>query len=264
MTIRASEFSHHGQDLFSVALAYGRLGAHSLARHAIDYWALGGLHARRTIAGGPVTAHYCGTTQGRRPRESGPCGCTLVDVDEGRRVRLSFIPTDAVRYLTERVAVEPSTTVDELYRILSQRAGELSDDPFGPQLLIRWRIAGSPSLANQLRSSKAAADLVGRLRAEFAHKRPGVWTLDLAARAPQLAAELHEEQTLLGEFLRTLRHYAEHPDEPLSLEQYLAPGRHADVLARLAALEDAPLRARVLAEGAALGVELLRPHEARP
>ena len=60
-------------------------------RPPVNYWALGGEHDRRSLLSGPVTAHYCGSPQGRRPQESGPHGCTLVQVDETQRVRTSFI-----------------------------------------------------------------------------------------------------------------------------------------------------------------------------
>ena len=63
---------------------------------SLNYWALGGEHDRRTLLSGPVAAHYCGTTQGRRPGESGPRGCMLVQIDETGQER-GKLPSRSVR-----------------------------------------------------------------------------------------------------------------------------------------------------------------------
>jgi DNA repair exonuclease SbcCD nuclease subunit len=262
-SIDAADFVTDPSGLFSVAVVSGTTDAEALARHGVHYWALGGGHTRHTLAGGLVTVHDCGTPQGRSPHESGPRGCTLVHVDETRRLRTTFIPTDAVRYLDERVTIDETTTYEQLFEILAQRVGELLVDPFGPELLVRWTLVGSRSLAERLRLGKWSTELVARLRAEHAAKRPGVWTESVEApSATDMPVELYDEQTLLGEFLRTVRQYVEHPEAPLNLEAFLAPRHVAGSLGSLATLNDPAARRRVLAEAAALGVELLGPREA--
>ncbi len=206
-----------------------------------------------------MTVHYCGTPQGREPEETGPRGCTLVHVDETRRVRTTFIPTDTVRYCDERITVDEPTDREQLYRLIKDRIGELLVDPFGPELLIRWTVLGSERLACELRSTKTATDLVSRLRAEHGAKRPAAWTVSLDAAPVAVAAELYDEETLLGEFLRSARHYAEHPEEKLRLADYLAERHLAGRLAALADLDDPDVRREVLAEATALGVDLLHP-----
>ena len=79
-------------------------------RAAIHYWALGGRHDRSTPLADPPMIHYCGSPQGRRPEETGIHGCTLVQVDAQRQTRTSLIPTDAVRWINERVAVDETTS----------------------------------------------------------------------------------------------------------------------------------------------------------
>jgi Calcineurin-like phosphoesterase len=244
---------------FSVAVSYGTTDAEPLATRGINYWALGGRHARQSLVTGPVTGHYCGTPQGRRPKESGPHGCTLAQVDAGGRVRTVFIPTDAVRYCDERVAVDESTTGEQLLQILGERIAELLVDPFGPDLLIRWTVVGSRALAARLRTG----DLLARVRDEHASKRPAAWTV--ALRAPTTGGvpeELYDEQTLVGEFLRTVRHYLDHQDQPLNLAAFLTERHLAGSLGSLAGVDDPAARRRVLADAAALGVELLNPREA--
>ena len=131
--------------------------------------------------------------------------------------------------------------------------------------LVAWIVSGSKALAAELRRGRLAGDLVARLRAECGQKRPMLWTTHVAAE-PSLSvpAERYEEDTLLGEFLRTVQHYVETPDDPLPLERYLAPRHAAGKLAAAAALDQPATRQRVLAEVARLGVELLSPEDSRP
>ncbi len=264
--IRLSQFHTDRSELFTVAVAHGAADADALARRAaIGYWALGGEHGRRTVLRGPTVAHYCGSPQGRRPQEAGPHGCTLVQVDEQSHVRTSFVPTDAVRYLDEQVAANEGTTPEQLYEILGEQITELLSDPFGPELLVRWIVVGSRALATELRRGKLAGDLAARLRGEYSTRRPAVWTVSIEAEAPDaVPLQRYEEQTLLGEFLRTVRHYEEHLDEPLDLTPYLAERHAAGSLLSAASLDDPAVRGRVLDEVARLGVELLSPQEPRP
>ena len=263
--IRAADFRTDGTPLFALAVAYGSVDPETLGHSAVSFWALGGQHARRAVLTGPISAHYAGSPQGRRPAESGPHGCTLVDVDETYHVRTSFIPTDSVRYQPERVTVDESATLGQLHEVINQRIVELAGDPFGPDLLIDWTIAGSKTLAAALRQGKAAADLVARLRAEHGQLRPAAWTFSLEPDAPaDVPAEHYDEETALGEFLRTVQHYVEHADDPLDLEPFLAQRHASGHLGAAVALDDVDQRRRVLAEVAHLGVELLGPQESRP
>jgi hypothetical protein len=263
--IRLSDFRTSGGGLFAVAVAHGSADPQLLARRGIDYWALGGEHQRRAVLGEGPLAHYCGSPQGRRPQESGAHGCTLVQVDETGRARTVFVPTDAVRYLDEQVAVNESATAEQLHQVLAERVGELAGDPFGPDLLVCWTIVGSKAISAQLRHGRLAADLVARLRSDHALARPSVWTIALEGEPPGgIPPERFEEETLLGEFLRTVRHYDDNPHEPLDLARYLS-ARHAEgSLAAAVALDDTTARKRVLAEVARLGASLLSPQEARP
>ncbi|MEX2114810.1 MAG: metallophosphoesterase [Pirellulales bacterium] len=263
--IRLSQFETHDPGLFVVATAHGAADADALARLGVDYWALGGEHDRRAVLTGEVVAHYCGSPQGRRPQETGSHGCTLVQVDEERRIRTSFIPTDAVRYLSERVAVNETTTPDQLRQIIDERVAELATDPFGPDLLIEWNVAGSKALSAELRRGKLAADLVARLRSDHALRKPAVWSIAIAGEAPcAVPPESYEEQSLLGEFLRRLQYYVDHPDEPLDFEPYLPARLAAGSMATTVSLDEPAQRRRILDEAARLGVELLSPQEPRP
>ena len=263
--IRLADFQVESGGLFTIAVAHGAADAESLMRHAVDYWALGGEHQRRSLLSGPTIGPLLRLAAGRKPQESGPHGCTLVHVDEARQVRTSFIPTDAVRYLSERVTINDLTTAEQLYQVVSEHANELASDPFGPDLLVEWIVVGSKVTSAQLRRGKLAADLVGRLRAELAQRRPSVWTL---AVEPDMAGEDVAPATLRGRHAagrvaahraplrRTCRGPARSGALPVATPRRRQPGATV-------ALDDPQERRRVLAEVARLGVELLSPEEPR-
>ncbi len=260
--IQPADFQGAEGDSFALAAAHGHLDAQSVAAHPIQFWALGGEHERRTLSGGSSMTHDAGSPQARRPSELGPHGCTLVQVDEAGRARTSFIATDAVRYQREHVDVDEFIDGEQLFQILNDRTAELLGDPFGPELLVQWTVTPNKSLAVPLRRGKLAAELVGRLRAEHASKRPAAWTVGIEVESSAaLADDKLNEESLLGEFLRTVRHYVEHPDEPIDLEPYLAERHLAGTLAAAVALAEPAVRQRVLAEAARLGIELLCPQE---
>ena len=100
--------------LYSIAVAHGDADLAALQARAVHYWALGGRHNRSTPLSGPQVVHYCGSPQGRRPGETGVHGCTLVQVDGQRQTRTTLIPTDVVRWLGERIAVNETTSREDL------------------------------------------------------------------------------------------------------------------------------------------------------
>jgi hypothetical protein len=179
-------------------------------------------------------------------------------------VRTTFVTTDAVRFQRERIVLESPATVEALHEALSQRAAELLSDPFGPELLVEWVVACDPPLAAQLADGALAAQLCESLQGDFGHRRPAAWTLAVEADGHVPIDQRHyDEESVLGEFLRTLRHYVDHPEAELSLEPFLAERHLAGVIGREASTIDPAARRRVLADVARLGTQLLIPQERR-
>ena len=192
--IRANDFTPDAGGLYTVAVAHGPADAAALQARGIHYWALGGRHERGTLCSAgilpasnerdlratsrqdacstiPHLAHYPGTPQGRCPDETGVHGCTLVQVDEQRQARTSLIPTDAVRWLSERVVVRRNDNAEDLETRLRERMHALLENSPRLDLLISWTIAGRGPLTAQLRRGGLAADLLGWLRNEYGFAR---------------------------------------------------------------------------------------------
>ena len=258
-------FSPDPAGLFSIAVVHGSAEAAALEARGIDYWALGGSHARHTLFSSPHVAHYPGSPQGRQPKESGPHGCTLVQVDSQRRARTTLVPTDLLRWQTERIVVEESTTRDDLETLLHGRMQALIEGAPGMDLLVSWTVLGSGPLLARLRQGAVAEELLERLRAQYGLGPPAAWSLSLSVEPTAvLPPEWYEQQTIRGDFLREVRHFQMNPSEPLDLEPYLADEHLAGTLAHVAQVPDRATRERVLREAAVLGIDLLSGEEPEP
>lgn len=290
---RPSEFQPDPAGLYTVGIAHGDADLAVLQTRGLQYWALGGRHDRSTpvretmgtgtspdaVASGssrvgsepvpivspqtgPQMVHYCGTPQGRQPEESGIHGCTLVQVDEQRQTRTSLIPTDAVRWLNERLMVDDMTVAEDLEARLRERMHTLLESMPTTALLISWKIGGRGPLLGLLRHGTLAGELLDRLRGDYGYRSPAAWSVSLEVELSEtLPPEWYEQETIRGDFLRAIRQLQMNPEEPILLEQYLAEAHRAGTLATAVTLAGHPGRDGILREAAALGVDLLSGEE---
>lgn len=269
--LRLGDFSPDPSGLYTIAVAHGEADLPALQSRGIHYWALGGRSDRSTPQSGPNVIHYCGSPQGRRPAETGIHGCTVVQVDDQRQTRTSLIPTDAARWLNQRIAVDETTSREDLQTRLRDHLHALLESvprsstlPNGDgtrpttALLISWTIAGSGPLVAQLRRGKLAGELLEWLRGDYGYREPVAWSLSLEVElAETLPPEWYEQETIRGDFLRAVRQLQMNPEEPLGLESYVAESYMAGTLGAAVTLPGKAGRDRVLREAAALGVDLL-------
>jgi hypothetical protein len=260
--LRPGDFAADPAGRYSIAVAHGDVDPSTLQTQGIHYWALGGRHDRSTLLGGPQTIHYCGSPQGRRPEESGVHGCTLVQVDPTCHTRTSLIPTDAVRWLGERITVDETTSREELETRLRDRLHALLEASAATPLLISWTVAGQGPLAGQLRRGMLAGELLEGLRSDYGYRSPAAWSVSLEVEVSEmLPPEWYEQETIRGDFLRAIRQLQMNPEETLALDAYLAETHLAGTLAAAAAVAGKPARDRVLREAAMLGIDLLSGEE---
>jgi hypothetical protein len=136
------------------------------ATHAgIDYLALccGSRRLLRAFEGGVM--HHPGSTQGVDASESGPHGCSLVEVDAAGACRVEFLPTAAVRWEHLRMGVDRDMSrpqlVDRMQQILLEQ-----ERTTGERLLcVHWLLVGSGPLFNALDAGDAAASLTADIDA---------------------------------------------------------------------------------------------------
>lgn len=254
---RASDFD--GGDFPTIGLVHARAHATRLARSGVGYWALGGRHGRHTLLASSRMAHHPGSPQGRRPEETGMHGCTLVEVDGQGRARLSPQATDVARWHDERV--EPSTSAprDGLRSALSGRLRAIVAAAPDLDHLVRFTVAAPPQILDLLRRGSWAGELLRDLRNEFGHASPGAWTVTVRAdEAPPAAVDVVQQESLLGDFLRTVESW-QADGKPLDLSAYLAGRPAAELPPQLAWIDEARHAKQLLRRAAALGCELLSP-----
>jgi DNA repair exonuclease SbcCD nuclease subunit len=283
--VKVEEFSPDAVGLFSIGTICGEVetGALQMKGDGLEthpakddrlethpttgfhYWALGGRTERSTLFNSPGIAHYPGTPQGRSPAESGTRGCTVVNVDEQGRARMTFVATAAMEWMHESLLVEPAMRREELEAMCAQRIAGLTAGS-KTDLLVTWTIGGAPGtlgpgrgpLMTELRRGKLRRELLEWLRIEHGLSSPVVWTVGIELRTQDaLPAALYEQETILGDFLRTVREFELDPRQPLNVESLLAEEQAAGQFSQAVAIAGGAARTRVLHEAALLAVELL-------
>jgi len=260
--IRPKQFDPEHPGLFSIAVAHGRAELESLKASRIDYWALGGRQARRTLCESMPVVHDPGSPQGRDPERTGPHGCTLVQVDLQRDVQMTLVPTDVIRWETQRVVLDGESRREALEQEMAQRIESLRQNTPQTDLLVSWQIVGTGALVDQLRHGTLSAELLRQLRDRFGQGPPAAWSVAISVEPPaQYPSEWYEEDSIRGEFLRQVQQHEQDVDQSLGLETFLPKGAADGPVGRLVLNPPEAARDQLLREAAMLGVDLLEGEE---
>lgn len=168
------------KDLFNIGIlhtaATGRPGHEHYAPCTIegllsknyDYWALGHVHQREILHENPWIV-FPGNTQGRHINESGPKGCTVVTVQDGRCTGVEHRNLDVVRWTLCDIDISGADSIEDLLDLARPRLEEESRN--AGELLFAARI--------QFRGASGAhADMV---------RDPEKWISEIRAAATDLS-----------------------------------------------------------------------------
>jgi DNA repair exonuclease SbcCD nuclease subunit len=155
---------------------YAPCNVAALVAKGYDYWALGHIHQRRELhpPGNPWIV-FPGNIQGRHARETGAKGCTLVEVQDGRIVRLSHRDTDVLRWAQVLVPLDGAETMPEIAARLRFELTAAHEQADGRPLIARVTLTGAtpshPELAAdpqaiEAECRNAAAAVSGHLHIE--------------------------------------------------------------------------------------------------
>jgi hypothetical protein len=255
--VDASGFHRDAHGLFTIGVAYGTDDSAGHEGDRVDYMALGGRHRHETVDHEPGLAHYCGTPQGRGPSETGPHGCTIVSVDDSGRATTRFAATDAVRWCRESVEVTTTTKSDQLLARLVERLQKLQAKEPGIDHLVNWDVRGTGPLIHRLRPGGLGDELLTDLRRKFGERHPAAWSVDIQCDSPlSVPAEWYDQETVLGDWLRTVREYERDESLALDLSQFLPDGMSRDPLAAIATVSERE-RGELVCTAAKLGLDLM-------
>ena len=255
--VDVSGFHRDAGGLFTAGVAYSTSDSPGKEGDRVHYMALGGRHRRATVDTEPGIAHYSGTPQGRSPSESGPCGCTLVHVVDGK-ASTKFISTDIIRWVDESVEVTASTTLEQLEERMDDRLDKLRQKSQGTDLLVSFHVRGTGPLITTLRPGTETDALVERLRRRSAKRSPLCWTVRINCLAPAtVPEEWYDQETILGDYLRQLAEYEKDGRKSLELEKQLPTPLSSESLKATAKFTNADHRTQVLENAKKLGIDLL-------
>lgn len=250
-------FYRDAHGAFTIGVAHGTAAAAGNEGDRVHYMALGGQHRRQTVDQSPGIAHYAGTPQGRNPSETGPCGCTLVTVDESGHLKTTFVATDVVRWISETIELTASSDQDALYSQMQQRTSNLRTKHPDRTLLVTWQVTGSGQLLNRLRNGGLNESILADLRRDHGHGAHPVWSVGIQCREPLFVPdEWYDEETIRGDVLRQFRELQSSDATPLGLEEFLPAELRTGPYAELAAV-DAGDRVDLIVSASKLAMELL-------
>ncbi len=260
--VRAAEYAHDPDDTFVIAVAHGKADAQSLATENVHYWALGGRHQASIVQTEEPAIRYCGSPQARCLQEEGPHGFVLVDVDSQRQVQIHSIDVDLVRYSEQDIDADDVAMGKDLRHLFAKRVARLQSEAAGRHLLIKWRINMDLENAAVVGPS-ALEELLSWLRREFGNGSPSSWSTDIEILPPkELPAKWKDEDTILGDFLRTAANHKKEQGRNLSLKPIIDAEVPPTNLWQSTLTPDGTAAQLVRLENSTLlGVDLLRGHQ---
>jgi DNA repair exonuclease SbcCD nuclease subunit len=113
-----------------------------------DYWALGHIHIRQELSTQPYMV-FPGNLQGRHAKETGPKGCTLVSVEDGRISAVEHHSVDVLRWASIEVDVTGADR-NELSARVAKAAQLATAAAEGRPLLMRCTLTGATALHGEL------------------------------------------------------------------------------------------------------------------
>ncbi|HRF01324.1 MAG TPA: metallophosphoesterase [Pirellulaceae bacterium] len=256
-TIRAIDFRAISDTGFVIGAVHGRIDLDTLDELPCHYWALGGRSQRKAVSKGNRLAVYAGTCQSRSSRHLGACGANLVSVDPNRSLHSKEVACDRLRFLRQTLDAD-SGKIERLKELFSERMLQLASDEEQLWTVVDWTVTTESSGPGGFPTESQQQALIGWMRKEFAGRNSGVWCnrIDVQVRADRIAKGVLEEDSILGDFLRSLPEWEQDTTRELDLSGFRRLSTElqgAGIAERLDAFDRAELLGRVRRAG----IELL-------
>jgi exonuclease SbcD len=221
-----------------------------------DYLAVGGEFARQILHSGSPWIVQSGSPQGRNVHHAGPHGCTLVEVDAERHARVALRTCDAVRWREEQLSLDDCHPRARAETALRDRIAAATAEAGDRPVLLRLHLVPGAKRVTRSERERLAAEIQTWLRETFASAAQPVWTISVEHEPASIDDDASEQDTILGEFLRTTNVLTE-PSSDLRFDEYIgATPLSTDAIARLD-FTTSETRTALLRNVAELGRELL-------
>lgn len=123
-----------------------------LLSSGMDYWALGHIHKRMVIrSSDPFSPQlvYAGCIQGRDVKETGPRGCELVTLEQGKLNMLEFIPLASIVWEACNVDVSECATLNQVSMEIRKRLQGIDAGPGEHKVVVRVALVGRSRIAQR-------------------------------------------------------------------------------------------------------------------
>lgn len=256
-TRSAADFHVREELPYCIALSNGLVDTSDIESQHIDYWAWGGNQDHSVIQKENTTFVYPGTLQSRQPSECGKHGCVVASVDSEGQLSIEEIHLSVFEWRNAVVAVPEKSTLEEIKEKLAEVALKICSERNHGWQLVHWRITTEGSFEPRLRKREIQKSMIKWLRQEFGDNSNGLWTVKLEIDPPgSLPTEWYEEETLLGDYLRSVSRFQEDPALPLPLDTSGIPIQESSLSSHLTSMPGES-RESLLQQATLLGVEVL-------
>jgi DNA repair exonuclease SbcCD nuclease subunit len=183
----ALQFNRKQESGFAVAVLHANVGGHpdhdpyapcamdDLVTRGMDYWALGHVHARDVMRRSNPAVVYCGNSQGRFFKESGPKGCCLVTLKEGSDPDIQFMATDTIRFMEVTLDLSSCVTPDDAVAEMIGQCHMLMEQAEGRSLVVRQTLTGRTEVHPLLHKGGTLNSLRDEVLQNFTDRRAGLW-----------------------------------------------------------------------------------------
>jgi exonuclease SbcD len=141
---------------------YAPCSAADLQALRYDYMALGHIHIRGPVTEGEFPAYFSGNLQGRNPKETGPKGVLLVDLENGSPAEINFQAVDVARWDRIDVDVTDMADYDEMAAHTRDCMRAAARGADGRMVITRVNLTGTSKIASSLTDDeRLRADMEG-------------------------------------------------------------------------------------------------------
>ncbi|QDT52276.1 putative metallophosphoesterase YhaO [Caulifigura coniformis] len=136
--------------------------------HGVNYLGLGEGAERSTLNLPSGIAHDPGSPQGLNAGESGPKGCSLIEVNSRGQAEIKFLPSGGVRWMSLSVDAPAAVDINQLAERMALVAMESEPHATDDLWLVRWTVRGTTGQwASALADGRNQSDLWDRLEREL-------------------------------------------------------------------------------------------------
>ena len=190
-----------------------------------QYWALGHVHAREEASTDPWVV-FPGCLQGRHARETGPKGCCLVTVEDGRVESVEHRVLDVVRWASCEVDLGKVTSLQSVLDSASKALREAVDDAEDRIVATRMRFVGASPVHAELRGkTQWLRQKLFELAAELGGEDLWIEKVELATTGKLDRGAVLAGDGALGGLARSILEVREEPSAVRGLEAALATFR---------------------------------------